>query len=921
MQNTILISIVILLFSAVFVSYTSGADSASCAECHQKECTDWQNSDHSKAMNHATDKTVRGKFSGVPFRHIGFTDIAAFDDDTVKIIVHEIFQLPPAAYYLREYKTDLTNSPPYNTRGNKFQPPIEPCFDDFALACFDAPESVKDKLLKAMNETQRKEFDEETAYRKSLVVNRPTDITGAQARIINKIRQLIEEKKIAEDKVPKRCQSFRFFKEDEKYKVETDLGVFEIKYTLGYRPLQQYLVETEKGRIQCLPVAWDTVNQRWHHLYPKEQIPKDDPLHWSKNPQNWNYMCADCHTTDFKKNFDPQKLSYSSTFSEFAVGCAACHGDCKEHSETARKHNFTKKWDVEKKIPLGIKVLSEHSAEESVGNCAFCHTRRRVLKEGKNPPEKPYLDYFVPEMQDRDIYYPDGQLLEEAFEVGSFLQSKMHSRGVSCANCHESHSLKLKYEGNRLCTQCHTPSIYDVVEHHFHPDKSKPGTQCVECHFPQSVYMVNDPRRDHSIRKPSPALTKVAAVPNSCTLCHQDRKKGETLDWADALVEKWYAKKRNENVGYNQAQLLSKHYAAAINAARNNALNAAGLLAEVINDKSNQHHRDIIRASALLLLGRLNHFDNKALDIAALLNDRCSLVRLAAVETTSRLDGGERIRLLTPLLNDDLRAIRIETVRLLADVSERLTDEKVKAAFIRAAVDFKKTCAAVNDQAAAYLNEAVFEYDIYASKRRQLENWYAAAVQELQQKPPTDNAAMNEALKIRNDYMKKLTARPLELYLQSIKVEPEFTPSRINLAMIYNERGETKEAEEQFRKVLQLEPQNGDVWYSLGLLSAETGNLKNAEEALRNAVKFRPDNPRIHYNFALLLMQLERRKEALPELEAALKIEPKNIAFLYSLAVLHIQDGNRKDAALAVDKLIQAEPNNPQWKEFKQQIR
>ncbi|GHT26352.1 hypothetical protein FACS18942_03650 [Planctomycetales bacterium] len=945
MKNRYFILPVVFAFISAVFSYPLYAENTagvadSCVECHPQQCADWHKSDHSKAMNHATEKTVLGDFSesssgssaGTVFRHIGFDDIADFDDETVKILVNEVFQVPPAPYYLREYAASATKSaidlPSYNTKGYKFQPPLEPYFEDFALACFDTPESVKKKLRKAMNEAQQREFDEETAYRKSLLVNRPTDITGAQARIVNKLQQLIKQGKIPASKIPQRCETFRMFQENGKYKIETDLGIFEVKYTLGYRPLQQYLVETGGGRIQCLPAAWDTVNQRWFHLYPKEQIPKEDPLHWSKTMQNWNYMCADCHTTDFKKNFDPQKLSYSSEFSEFGASCTSCHGSCEEHLKTAKKYNFQKKWGkdsggkkaAEKEVPLGVKVLAEDSGAETVENCAFCHTRRRVLKQGKNPPDKPCLDYFVPEMQDRAIYYPDGQLLEEAFETGSFLQSKMYSRGVGCTNCHESHSAKLKYEGNRLCTQCHSHSIYDAAEHHFHTDNSKPGTQCVECHFPQSTYMVNDPRRDHSIRKPSPVLTKTAAVPNSCTLCHQDRKKGETLDWADALVEKWYEKKRLSNVGYNRAQLLSKHYAVAINAARDNSAEAADLLAEVINDRSNQNHRSIIRASALLLFSRLNiPAGNNRLDITALLNDSDSLVRLAAIENVSRHEGNEHIKLLAPLLNDNLLAVRTETARVLADVSEQLTDETIKKAFEKAAQDFKDTCAAVNDQAASYLNYAVFEYDLYCAKRRQVENWYTATMQELQQNQHPDAAAMNEALKIRNDYMQKLSVKPLELYLQSVKVEPEFVPSRINLAMLYNERGEAKEAEEQFRKVLQINPQDGDVWYSLGLLFAETGKTKEAEEALKNAAEFRSSNPRIHYNYALLLMQAGKRKEALPELEAALKSEPDNIAFLYSLAVLHIQNGSKNDAFKVIDKLIQLEPDNPQWKALRQQ--
>jgi hypothetical protein len=36
------------------------------------------------------------------------------------------------------------------------------------------------------------------------------------------------------------------------------LGVFEVKYTFGVYPLQQYLIEFPDGRLQVLSIAWDS---------------------------------------------------------------------------------------------------------------------------------------------------------------------------------------------------------------------------------------------------------------------------------------------------------------------------------------------------------------------------------------------------------------------------------------------------------------------------------------------------------------------------------------------------------------------------------------------------------------------------------------------------------------------------------------
>ena len=106
----------------------------------------------------------------------------------------------------------------------------------------------------------------------------------------------------------------RFFRKDGKFFVETDgpdgkLATFQVKYTFGIDPLQQYLVEFPDGRIQALSIAWDSRpkeqgGQHWFHLYPNEAIKHDDVLHWTKLNQNWNFMCAECHSTGVRKNYD-----------------------------------------------------------------------------------------------------------------------------------------------------------------------------------------------------------------------------------------------------------------------------------------------------------------------------------------------------------------------------------------------------------------------------------------------------------------------------------------------------------------------------------------------------------------------------------------------------------------------------------------
>src|SRR3989304_2758946 len=119
------------------------------------------------------------------------------------------------------------------------------------------------------------------------------------------------------------------------FRVATDgpggSGEFEVAYVFGVEPLQQYLLALPRGRLQALTVAWDTrpkaqSGQRWFHLYPDEVIAPDDPLHWTGRLQNWNLMCAECHSTALEKGYDFESDTYETTWSEIDVSCEACTG-------------------------------------------------------------------------------------------------------------------------------------------------------------------------------------------------------------------------------------------------------------------------------------------------------------------------------------------------------------------------------------------------------------------------------------------------------------------------------------------------------------------------------------------------------------------------------------------------------------------
>ncbi len=235
---------------------------------------------------------------------------------------------------------------------------------------------------------------------------------------------------------------------------------YAVKYVIGVDPVQQYIVEFPVGKLQCVTVAWDVRARRWYSLYPDQRIALDDPLHWTGRYQNWNLMCGDCHTTKFQKGYEAAADSYRTTWSEFDVGCEACHGPggahvawAKRHGRGARSRPSRYGSAAASDVKLLVDLKSAGGRTE-VETCAPCHVRGHRLGAPRSPGG-PLLDAIVPEVMRAPLYHPDGQMLDEVYEYGSFRQSKMYQRGVRCSDCHDPHSGQTKAEGNALCLACH----------------------------------------------------------------------------------------------------------------------------------------------------------------------------------------------------------------------------------------------------------------------------------------------------------------------------------------------------------------------------------------------------------------------------------------------------------------------------------
>jgi tetratricopeptide (TPR) repeat protein len=641
---------------------------------------------------------------------------------------------------------------------------------------------------------------------------------------------------------------------------EGKMGEYEIAYTFGWYPLQQYLVPFPGGRLQCLPIAWDVKGKRWYHLYPDHQPDPKDWLYWTNAAQNWNGMCAQCHSTNLKKNYDPKTDTYQTTWSDIDVGCEACHGPGSTHVAWAEMPDMAR--PLIENVGLVVKT-SGLGSRELVELCAPCHSRRASLGDYTHS-EEDLLDTMLPSLLTAGLYFPDGQILEEVYVYGSFTQSKMYHRNVRCSDCHDVHSIRIIKQGNSLCLQCHRAGEYDAKEHHFHKKKGEKGdpiksangkalfevgdgAECAQCHMPGRYYMGVDYRLDHSLRISRPDLSMKLGTPNACNRCHIDK----TNQWSEEYITKWYGPGRRP------------HYGTIIDAGRRRM---PGVKEPLIHLASDVLYPVIVRSTALSLLsGYPGEDTNRAFQLA--LMDDEALIRRTALESLNSPDPKKRVELVAPLLFDPVKAVRIEAARQLADEPVKILARDQQRMFEVVLGEF----------------EAAMKYSAdFASSRYNLGNLYVALNR------PEDA--------IRN-------------YKAAIHIDDLFYPAKVNLAMLYNRRGENDEAEKLLREVLMAYPQMHDLAYSLGLLLAEKKQYEEAAVFLERAAKGLPERGRVHYNLGLLLQILQRDPEAEAALQKALGLEPTNMDYLYAMADFYIKRNRLAEAKKVAEEMAAAHPN------------
>ena len=670
---------------------------------------------------------------------------------------------------------------------------------------------------------------------------------------------------------------YRFTQRDGHFFVTTDgpdgdLVEYEVLYTFGLDPLQQYLVDLGGGRLQALSIAWDTRpeaegGQRWFHLYPQEQLTHNDPLHWTGPAQNWNFMCADCHVTDYRKGFDTQTQGFSPAWSELGVGCESCHGPASQHlnwaetGQTVADKGLTvllderqgMHWLHELERVTASRSEPLHSDKEQQV-CAQCHSLRSAIAEGYHAG-LPLLDFYRPELLRDPLYFADGQQREEVFITANFAQSRMHAAGVTCSDCHEPHSQQLRAEGNALCAGCHLPAAFDLPEHHHHPAGSS-GAQCANCHMPERTYMVIDPRRDHSIRIPRPDLSQSLGTPNACTGCHTE----QASDWAAQQVADWFPQGRWREPAHASIIAAADQGQPAAQQGLTELLTRPGLAA-------------IVRGSAAMRL----HPPFAPAQLQALeqgLKDADPLVRLGSVRAFEDAEPGLRAHYLSPLLNDPRRSVRTVAASYLADVP---VPEGYQAAFERALAEYEA------------------ELLLHADRASHL--------------------GQLGMLRLRQGRVGEAE----QAWTDAISTAPRVAGSYLNLADLYRLQGREKATERLLLDGLEVMPDDGMLHHALGLSLIRQQQGEAAIAHLRQAWQLQPENPRTGY---VLAVALEPRspEEALDILRQTMQQHPNDRDVLWagaSFAYHHAQPALAREFVAA---LLRRDPNDGQALQLQQQL-
>ena len=649
-----------------------------------------------------------------------------------------------------------------------------------------------------------------------------------------------------------------FYKKEGKFMVQTDgpdgkLHDYEIAYTFGTYPLQQYMIKFPQGKVQVLDPTWDSRSkeeggQRWFHIHKDDNVTASDPLHWTGPNMNWNYMCADCHSTNLKKNYDAKTKSYHTTWDVINVSCEACHGPASKHlawSKTKDLNVSGKGFDFHfktSKKPWRQResTLKSFIQKQELNVCAKCHSRRTQLDDAFVAGDNYHTHYLPVNMED-GLYFPDGKIEDEVYVYNSFLQSKMYAEGVTCSDCHNPHSLERKAVGDKVCFSCHNSETYTASSHHKHKEGSA-GSSCIACHMPARTYMGVDSRNDHSFRIPRPDISvEMKEVPNACNLCHTDKE----AQWAADAVKKWYGK----------TPVGKQNFAHVLQSLRSNQEGAPKGLYSVLTS-------DAPTIAKATVTGYLGNYPNRQTYTTTLqmLRNKDVMVRRSALEALESFPLKLRFKETFKALLDPMKIVRMEAARQLASLPMGELDAERKKVLLDALKEYEDVLLFTAERPESQLSLAQF---------------YLAKVQ----KEKAEKA-----------------------YKEALRLQSKFVPAYVNYSHFLEQEGRGKEAFELLQKGMKNVPNMAILHHALGLWYVQNKQKDKAIVALKKAVTLDPDNARFSYVYAVAIGE-SHPAEAIEVLE---KVYPKhtgNIQIVSGLVYYTKQVGDMKKSAMYEEKL------------------
>ena len=636
---------------------------------------------------------------------------------------------------------------------------------------------------------------------------------------------------------------------------------WEVDRIIGVEPLLQLLISTTNGRWQAFDTAWDTRQHEWFNVFGTEERRPGEWGHWTGRGMNWNSMCAFCHNTALRKNYDALTDSYQTTMAERSVGCEACHGPAKAHA--AWQHRYAKSG---RKDPT-LQLLSRR---QNLDTCGACHARRSELTDDFRPGDD-FLAHFDLAMADAtELYYPDGQVHDEDYEYASFLGSRMGAAGVVCLDCHQAHSAKTRLPGNFLCLRCHNGSytnapVINPVTHshhrvhgyddsgkvadtdlaHFRPEEIKEtGGECVSCHMPQKIYMQRQSRHDHGMTIPDPLLTKECGIPNACNRCHQDKD----ADWAAARVDQWYGK---------SMERPSRQRARELAAARSGNPAAVEPLLKTFAVETNSYWKAAIinylqpwaaepRVAAVMRQGLAN--------VSALVRGKSAHALDMALENQNDPETAAALR---SCLEDPVCSVRIAAAwALRATLDPKSRAGRDLAVFLQLNADQPGGQVQLGQLALAK-----------GDPPKALEHYRTAVAWD------PASAAMRRDLAVLYSQLNQ-SREALAQLREAVRLEPREAEYRFSLALALSDAGELAQTVVELREAVRLNPRYTDAWRNLGLALAAQNDLNAASDALAHAETVDPADPRIPYARATVLARLGRLAEARSAAERALVHRP-----------------------------------------------